>query len=141
MLRNEKYMGDALLQKAYTVDFLTKKKVKNLGELPQYYVENNHEPIISREIFRQVQRINTQLSSLKSYKLHLSEKTAALGYEERQLTNMLNFIEAHERDGIYVPEIFFHEDEMMLLLDQVRVLDYGYIISFKVGRVIEVAGR
>lgn len=287
MLRNEKYMGDALLQKAYTVDFLTKKKAKNLGELPQYYVENNHEPIISREIFRQtqgellrrehlysasgmrethsckyalsghmvcshcgssyrcmrasipsqntiwrcklhlsqknacrgrsvpekevhaavlqalnslaaekenfrsrrdtilqetivslqaetdrlarailsltdqlsrcamllemgeddpalssqVQRINTRLSSLKSYKLHLSEKTAALGYEERQLTNMLNFIESHERDGTFVPEIFFHEDEMMLLLDQIRVLDYGYIISFKVGRVIEVAGR
>ena len=55
MLRNEKYMGDVLLQKTYTVDFLTKKKAKNLGELPQYYVENNHEPIISRETFQQTQ--------------------------------------------------------------------------------------
>lgn len=39
ILRNEKYIGDALLQKTYTVDFLTKKRVKNNGIVPQYYVE------------------------------------------------------------------------------------------------------
>ena len=55
ILSNEKYMGDALLQKTYTVDFLTKKRVKNNGIVPQYYVENNHEAIIPREIFMQVQ--------------------------------------------------------------------------------------
>jgi site-specific DNA recombinase len=55
ILRNEKYIGDALLQKTYTVDFLTKKRVKNNGIVPQYYVENSHEPIIPREIFMQVQ--------------------------------------------------------------------------------------
>ncbi len=55
ILRNEKYMGDALLQKTYTVDFLTKKKRANYGELPRYYVENNHEPILSREIFQRAQ--------------------------------------------------------------------------------------
>lgn len=38
ILRNEKYMGDVLLQKTYTVDFLTKKKKKNNGELTQYYI-------------------------------------------------------------------------------------------------------
>lgn len=55
ILKNEKYMGDALLQKEYTVDFLTKKKQRNYGDLPQYYVENDHEPIVSRETFQQVQ--------------------------------------------------------------------------------------
>ena len=55
ILRNEKYIGDALLQKTYTVDFLTKKPVKNNGLVPQYYVENSHEAIIPREIFMQVQ--------------------------------------------------------------------------------------
>lgn len=55
ILSNEKYMGDALLQKTYTVDFLTKKRVKNNGIVPQYYVENNHEAIIPREIYMQVQ--------------------------------------------------------------------------------------
>ena len=43
------------MQKTYTVDFLTKKRVKNNGLVPQYYVENSHEPIIPREIFMQVQ--------------------------------------------------------------------------------------
>jgi len=51
ILRNEKYIGDALLQKTYTTDFLTKTRVKNHGVVPQYYVENSHEAIIPREIF------------------------------------------------------------------------------------------
>jgi len=56
MLSNEKYKGDALLQKSYTVDFLTKKKKDNEGEIPQYYVENNHEAIIEPAVFDMVQR-------------------------------------------------------------------------------------
>lgn len=48
ILQNEKYIGDALLQKTVTVDFLTKKRVKNEGHLPQYYVENSHEAIIPK---------------------------------------------------------------------------------------------
>ena len=55
ILSNEKYKGDALLQKSYTVDFLTKKKKENEGEIPQYYVENNHEAIIDSSIFEMVQ--------------------------------------------------------------------------------------
>ena len=56
ILTNEKYKGDALLQKSYTVDFLTKKKKVNEGEIPQYYVEGNHEAIIQPEVFEMVQR-------------------------------------------------------------------------------------
>lgn len=48
-------MGDALLQKTVTTDFLTKKRVKNTGVLPQYYVEDDHEAIIPKELFMQVQ--------------------------------------------------------------------------------------
>ena len=55
ILRNEKYMGDALLQKTYTTDFLTKKRIKNNGTVPQYYVEGDHEAIIPKDIFMQVQ--------------------------------------------------------------------------------------
>lgn len=55
ILTNEKYMGDALLQKTYTVDFLNKKRVLNDGIVPQYYVENSHEAIIPKEIFMRVQ--------------------------------------------------------------------------------------
>ena len=56
ILSNEKYKGDALLQKSYTVDFLTKKQRRNNGEIQQYYVEGNHEAIIAPEIFDMVQR-------------------------------------------------------------------------------------
>jgi hypothetical protein len=55
ILANEKYKGDALLQKTVTVDFLTKAKKKNEGEAPQYYVENSHAPIISKDMFDIVQ--------------------------------------------------------------------------------------
>ncbi|MBC8061330.1 MAG: recombinase family protein [Clostridiaceae bacterium] len=55
MLINEKYKGDALLQKTYTVDFLTKKRVKNKGEIPKYYVEESHPAIIDKEIWEAVQ--------------------------------------------------------------------------------------
>lgn len=57
ILTNEKYKGDALLQKTYTVDFLTKKKKANEGEIPQYYVRDNHEAIIDRETFEMVQAL------------------------------------------------------------------------------------
>ena len=55
MLSNEKYKGDALLQKQFTVDYLRKKMKKNEGELPQYYVEGDHEAIISPWLFDYVQ--------------------------------------------------------------------------------------
>ena len=55
ILQNEKYMGDALLQKTITTDFLTKTRIKNNGSAPQYYVENDHEAIIPKDIFLLVQ--------------------------------------------------------------------------------------
>jgi hypothetical protein len=55
MLQNEKYVGDALLQKTYTIDFLEKKRVINNEIVPQYYVENSHEAIIPRDLHMQVQ--------------------------------------------------------------------------------------
>ncbi|MDO4301296.1 MAG: recombinase family protein [Clostridia bacterium] len=66
ILTNEKYKGDALLQKVYTTDFLTKKKKKNEGEIPQYYVEGNHEAIISPKVFDQVQALMEIREPIKS---------------------------------------------------------------------------
>lgn len=61
ILTNEKYKGDALLQKTYTPDFLTKKKKINNGEVPKYYVKNNHDAIIPPEIFDAVcEQLNRQ---------------------------------------------------------------------------------
>lgn len=55
MLSNEKYKGDALLQKTYTVDFLSKKRASNNGEVPRYYVEESHPAIIDKDIWEAVQ--------------------------------------------------------------------------------------
>lgn len=63
ILTNEKYIGDALLQKTYTIDFITKKKVINNGYVKQYYIKNNHEAIISRKQYYMVQE---ELSRRKS---------------------------------------------------------------------------
>ena len=78
ILQNEKYKGAALLQKCFTVDFLTKKKKLNEGEVPQYYVEHSHEPIITPEEFDKVQtelarrkRISRQYSGKSIFSLRI----------------------------------------------------------------------
>ena len=55
ILSNEKYRGDMLLQKTFVEDYLTHKTVKNTGQLPQYYVEDHHDPIVPKEVYFQVQ--------------------------------------------------------------------------------------
>lgn len=55
ILQNEKYIGDALLQKTITTDFIEKTRIKNDGTVPQYYVKNSQEAIIPRDVFTQVQ--------------------------------------------------------------------------------------
>ena len=57
ILMNEKYCGDAILQKTFTEDHLEHKSVPNTGQVPKYYVENSHEPIIARETFKLVQTL------------------------------------------------------------------------------------
>ena len=57
IIKNEKYKGDVLLGKTFTVDPITHKRLSNLGESEKYYVEDHHEPIISKEIWDEAQRI------------------------------------------------------------------------------------
>ena len=57
IIKNEKYIGDVLLGKTFTVDPISKRRLDNLGEEEKYYVKNNHEPIISREIFEKAHEI------------------------------------------------------------------------------------
>ena len=65
MLGNEKFAGDLLLQKYYTEDFLTHKTKKNDGKFPQYYVEDDHAPVVPKAIFFQVQGEVMRRSALK----------------------------------------------------------------------------
>lgn len=89
ILTNEKYMGDALLQKTYITDCITKKVKKNMGERPMYYVENNHPAIIPRETFDQVQKEMTRRSSKRKV-LQKSGKTELGKYSSKYaLTELL----------------------------------------------------
>ena len=65
MLQNEKYIGDALLQKTYIADLFSHQSKKNMGELPKYYVHDCHPAIIDRETFRKVQEEMARRSSKK----------------------------------------------------------------------------
>lgn len=72
MLKNEKYCGDAILQKTVTIDPISKKRKNNEGEAPMWLVENNHPAIISREDFNKVQ----EESARRKAKSPVSKKTA-----------------------------------------------------------------
>ena len=66
MLINEKYMGDALLQKTYTTDFMEKTRVRNDGIVPQYYVKDCHEAIIPKDLFMLVQEEIARRDNMQS---------------------------------------------------------------------------
>lgn len=71
ILKNEKYVGDALLQKTFTVDCITHKVVRNHGERPMYLVTDHHAPIIDRDTYNRVQ----QELARRSSKRKISDKT------------------------------------------------------------------
>ncbi len=71
ILQNEKYVGDALLQKTFTVDCITHKIVKNHGERPMYLVTDHHDPIVDRDTYNRVQQ---ELAG-RSSKRKISDKT------------------------------------------------------------------
>lgn len=89
ILSNEKYMGDALINKKYTVDFLSKKVKKNNGERPKYYVENNHPAIIDRNTFNKVQEELARRSGKRKVKF-VGTKTEQGKYSSKYaLTELL----------------------------------------------------
>ena len=75
ILRNEKYIGDALLQKSYTTDTFPFVTVRNKGERDQYYVKNSHAPIVSTDIFNRAQ----EMLRLRSVKTQPQKYTFSLG--------------------------------------------------------------
>ena len=77
VLINEKYIGDAMAQKTFTTDYLTKARKENQGELQKYYVENAHEAIIPREVFYKVQEEMHQRANI--YKRSSKQETESKG--------------------------------------------------------------
>lgn len=92
ILRNERYIGDALLQKSYTTNTFPYKKVKNNGERSMYYVENSHPPIIFKEDFEAVREI-LERRKHKSHKIKTTYPLSKLllcsecGHPYRRVSN------------------------------------------------------
>ncbi len=88
ILTNEKYRGDVLMQKTFVEDCISKKVVKNTGQLPMYLVENNHPAIVSREVFNAAQselarRNATKSPSVKNQQTGQAHYTAQYALSER----------------------------------------------------------
>lgn len=89
ILTNERYMGDAIINKTYTVDCISKKKKRNNGERAKFYVENNHPAIIDRAIFGKVQEEIARRSGLRKVK-QVGTKTELGKYSSKYaLTELL----------------------------------------------------
>lgn len=67
ILKNEKMMGDVVQQKTHTVDFLQKKRGKNLGKLKQYHITDDHELIVAKEEYAAVQAEFTRRTEMRGY--------------------------------------------------------------------------
>lgn len=76
LLTNEKYIGDAFLQKTYMVSILDKKRAANDGEIPKYYVEGSHEAIIDKDVFMKVNSGDYALVDELGLKADVFEVTA-----------------------------------------------------------------
>ena len=72
MVRNERYVGDVLTPKKYTINYLTHEVKANKGQLPQYYIKNHHTPIIDRTLYEEVHAVLRQ-KSLKKIKHNKNE--------------------------------------------------------------------
>lgn len=95
ILSNEKYKGDAIINKTFTVDCLTKEIRKNNGERPKYYVENNHPAIISADVFGRVQEELARRIGKKKVK-EIGTKTEQGKYSSKYaLTELLICGECH----------------------------------------------
>ena len=89
ILTNERYMGDAVINKTYTVDCISKKTKRNNGERAKYYVENNHPAIIDRVTFGRVQEEVARRSGLQKVK-QVGTKTELGKYSSKYaLTELL----------------------------------------------------
>ena len=92
-MANEKYIGDALLQKSFTVDFIAKKKKKNECELSKYYVEGSHEAIIPKSVYEYIKNMPEKKNWGKVS--GLSEKIIC----RHCGTDFRHFVMYSERDG------------------------------------------
>lgn len=167
ILQNEKYIGDALLQKTYAVDFLNKKRVQNKGIVSQYYVENSHEPIIPRDFYMHVQEemirqkdetssevIEAKLMELQKELLKLTNSKKDYNSVADEIAKLRGLkqntlVESAEREELkqriremreFQEQQITEYDELLVrrLIEKVMVYDERFEVEFKSGAKVDV---
>ena len=97
-LKNEKYTGNALLQKSIVIDHLTKKKIKNTGQLPKYYAEGTHPAIIDMATFQRAQKILNERGKKYAPNRTMAKTYAFSGYIQCEICGK-NYRRKHANTG------------------------------------------
>lgn len=122
ILKNEKYCGDAILQKTVTIDCINKTVVKNDGTYaPMYYVHNNHTPIVSREIFNRAQ---TELARRNAVK-PMSDKTSITNQGKYSKFALTKLIHCAECGSVYKRVTWIRGEKKKIVWRCTNRLDYG----------------
>ena len=131
ILRNEIYVGDRRMQKCFVADPIKRNKIKNRGELPQYYISDCHEPIIDRETFDKVQEILAQrAAAVPTYPFTGKIKCATCGNrftrkkgKVRGNTYIHWICRSKKEKGMTCSSANFSEDELERISAQIMGLD------------------
>ena len=145
ILRNEKYCGDVLMQKTFTVDYLTHKTKKNEGERDQFYIADHHDAIVSREVWDKAQKILDKMNS-KSWKQGAQQRLIPLekgilkgfisispAWKDVSVTRLIQATEKVQNDegGQIVELVEQSESEEIIMSDALKGFE---VIDIEVGR-------
>jgi len=144
---NEKYIGDALLQKTYTVSVLDKKRVPNNGLVPKYYVEGSHEAIIDKDTFLRVQAelleagsdqsliedIGDAIINLREERQSILTEAALKHDLQERMEDLISFLDEQTEA---VTE--YSEPLARRLIEKITLYDEKLVVEFKSGLTVEV---
>ena len=145
ILRNEKYCGDVLMQKTFTVDYLTHKTKKNEGERDQFYIADHHDAIVSREVWDKAQKILDKMN-YKSWKQGAQQRLIPLekgilkgfisispAWKDVSVTRLIQATEKVQNDegGQIVELVEQSESEEIIMSDALKGFE---VIDIEVGR-------
>ena len=153
ILSNEKYIGDSLVQKRYTPEDLPLRQKRNNGELSQYYIQNSHPAIISRETFEAVQQLlnrrrkrHPPLGEMQQTPLRSTIRCALCGsYFHKHKSNGENcwFCALHRKSKDLCPMPNIREQEILMAFLSMynKLLDNIDILSTMMSQLLELQAK
>lgn len=129
ILNNERYIGDALLQKKYTTEVYPKQEKRNHGDITQYYLAESHPPIISRDVFERAQRLCQRRRNPQ--KANLSTSDAAYLHKKIYCAECGRALRRKKQKSGYVSWVCSRHDESKTLCPSPPVAETMIMSSFE----------